>query len=213
MGMMLVLPTNALSWHGMRSVPCGRVVHTHRLAPVRAVAAYPTRATVRIKTEPFPDNNVYVPDLLGREIYLQAKVPEGWAYSNGPVGGVGMQMLVCDADGINSSGLTRGKGLKSRAVVSCQLFVAPNFRRQGLAQRLLRELEGRARLWGATEMLLPVDAQNTAAVHLYSKMGYRRTPGTSHRSTGEVCMRRFIWSPDHHTLKSMLPQHTTLSVM
>ncbi len=85
-----------------------------------------------------------------------------------------------------------------------------NAGRQGVAQRLLRELEGKARWWGQTELLLVVNAQNLPAVRLYEKMGYTRTAGTHHTRSGDVCMRRNLFSPTSHTLQSLLPQFTTV---
>ena len=119
-----------------------------------------------------------------------------------------MQLISVDADGQNQ--FIDAPGKKLRAVVTGTLHVYPEWRRQGVAQRLLRELEGRALRWGQSELLLVVNTQNNAAIRLYEKMGYTRTPGTQTALSGEVCMRRNLLSPTLHSLRSMLPQVTTV---
>ena len=74
-------------------------------------------------------------------------------------------------------------GVRPRAVVSGTLWVSEEYRRQGLAQRLLREAEGQARLWGVGEMLLLVQAKNAAALKLYTKLGYRAMERTEEHGT------------------------------
>jgi [ribosomal protein S18]-alanine N-acetyltransferase len=52
------------------------------------------------------------------------------------------------------------------------LDVAVEWRRRGLARRLMHELELRAQADGAGSMALHVFAGNLAAVHLYESLGY-----------------------------------------
>ena len=171
----------------------------------------PTTAVVKVLEDDYPDDNVFMPELLGRQCYFRAWMP--WSGSEDEeVGGCGMQMVVCDENGLNKRRLARGPGLKPRPIVLGEIFVARYFRRQGLAKRMLRELEGRARRWGATELLLPCKSHNTPAIRLYEKMGYSPTPAFRGQKAGEICMRRNIWSPTHHTLLSMMPQRTTLTM-
>ena len=54
------------------------------------------------------------------------------------------------------------------------LGVAPAWRRRGVARVLLRDLVARARAGGAQRLLLEVAADNTAAVALYTSVGFAR---------------------------------------
>ena len=122
------------------------------------------------------------------------------------IGQVGLELLRITADGSD----TVGDDARPRAVVTGDLFVEPQFRRQGVAQRLLREAESRARLWGMTELMLPVRATNHAALTLYAKMGYEHTGGEWHSQDKWVCLHRWLYSPNMHTLHSLRPQHNVV---
>jgi ribosomal protein S18 acetylase RimI-like enzyme len=50
--------------------------------------------------------------------------------------------------------------------------VAPRFRRHGIAGELLRRIEASAIAAGAGNIWLHVDAENSAAIHLYESHGY-----------------------------------------
>jgi len=52
------------------------------------------------------------------------------------------------------------------------IVVAPEFRRQGIAQLLMSELLARARQSKATALLLEVRQSNVAALQLYAKLGF-----------------------------------------
>jgi [ribosomal protein S18]-alanine N-acetyltransferase len=54
------------------------------------------------------------------------------------------------------------------------LGVAPGWRRRGVARVLLQDLIARARAGGAQRLLLEVAADNTAAVALYTSLGFAR---------------------------------------
>ena len=120
------------------------------------------------------------------------------------VGECGVEVLPIGFDG-----LIGGNDVRQRAILSGSLFVHHNYRRQGVAQRLLREAENRVRLWGLPELLLTVKKQNTAARTLYEKMGYRCVPHTKHHGD-QICMRRNLFVPDLQTLISVLPKHTVV---
>ena len=62
------------------------------------------------------------------------------------------------------------------------------------------------------ELLLLVRSTNTAALRLYEKMGYSRLPRKLEHS-GEICLRRRLFTPTPHSLKSILPQHTLVENM
>ena len=118
------------------------------------------------------------------------------------IGNCGLEVLEVGADGLVNS----ERDLRPRAVLSGTLFVLPKFRRQGLAQRLLREAEGQARWMGVDEMILMVKKGNYAAQSLYEKMGYRKEPRTKDHGS-EVCMRKHLYL-SMHSLPSMVPQLT-----
>ena len=101
--------------------------------------------------------------------------------------------------------------MQPRAVISGTLWVDPRYRRQGVAQRLLREAETHARLRGFGELLLPVDPRNKRAICLYQKMGFSKVPATAF-ARAQVTMRRKLFSPDMHTVHSMLNRHTVVSL-
>lgn len=52
--------------------------------------------------------------------------------------------------------------------------VAPAYRRKGIAEKLLREVESALRVRGAKECLLEVRESNVAALSLYQKLGYEK---------------------------------------
>ncbi len=53
-----------------------------------------------------------------------------------------------------------------------RMFVKPHFRRLGLAQRIVRELEAAAREQGFSRMALETGADMSAAIALYRSLGY-----------------------------------------
>ncbi len=54
----------------------------------------------------------------------------------------------------------------------CNIAVFPEFRRQGIATRLLQTVEDFAKVQGCERCELEVNTANTAAVELYKKCGY-----------------------------------------
>lgn len=60
-----------------------------------------------------------------------------------------------------------------RGVYVQDLFVAPAFRGQGVAERLLRRLAAMTRRSGGRYIRLSVDADNVAAQRFYGKAGFR----------------------------------------
>jgi len=125
----------------------------------------------------------------------------------GDVGGCGLEVAELDADGLRV--LHSKDGVRPRAVVSGTLFVHRRFRRQGIAQRLLREAETQARWWGCAELRLLVKQANTPARRLYKKMGYVEHEQTSSHGS-EICMSRKLFMPNLHTLLSVAPQMQTV---
>lgn len=69
------------------------------------------------------------------------------------------------------------------------LRVHPDHQRRGFGERLLAELEGRARSDGATVVTLTTNARLTAARRLYEKAGYEESRREEHEETGFVFVR------------------------
>jgi len=113
----------------------------------------------------------------------------------GHIGGCGIEVAELDNDGMRG-GPAAGP-LRPRAVLSGTLFVESRYRRQGIAQRLLREAETQARWWGCGELRLLVKAGNAPARRLYQKMGYVAHPGTLLHGS-DVCMSRKLFMPNLH---------------
>jgi GNAT superfamily N-acetyltransferase len=107
----------------------------------------------------------------------------------GPVGECGLEIAHLSADGLSD-----GTGVRPRAILSGTLFVHSRFRRQKIAQRLLREAETQARWWGCGELLLMVSAGNAPARRLYEKMGYVAQPRKSGHGA-QICMSRQVRQP------------------
>ena len=107
-------------------------------------------------------------------------------------------------DGLENSGYSWPK-VRPRALVSGTLFVSNKYRRQGLAQRLIREAECMARLFGVDEMLLLVDAHNAPALRLYQKLGYRQAGAPTKEHGGQVCLAKHLYFPTLSNLLSMNP--------
>ena len=74
--------------------------------------------------------------------------------------------------------------------------VAPGYRRQGIAEALLLELEGTLMKDGVYSLTLEVRPSNDAAIELYRKLGYLevgRRPGYYHRPKEDALILRKEW--------------------
>jgi GNAT superfamily N-acetyltransferase len=181
------------------------VAHAHALqalvrpAPIhgdlRTSTIFSMKETVSINTSPWPER----PGEGCRHVFFRAKVGDV------QVGECGLEVIPMSSDGLTGDDLS----MKHRPVLSGTLHVHPSYRRQGIAQHLLREAESQARWWGHGELILMVKSGNTNAMKLYEKLGYTKAPVTAHHG-GEVCMRRNLFTPNMHTLHSMLPKHTAV---
>ena len=114
---------------------------------------------------------------------LRGAINSNWKVG-AEIGSCGVEVAMLTRDGLTDPSRNGWlSGVRPRAVVSGTLWVSEEYRRQGLAQRLLREAEGQARLWGVGEMLLLVQAKNAAALKLYTKLGYRAMERTEEHGT------------------------------
>jgi len=148
-----------------------------------------------------------------RSVYLHAEMAApkkpGVGQISSEVGGCGVEVLPLSWDGLEGES-TWVDNVRPRAVVSGTLYVKPQYRRQGIAQRLLCEAEGQARRMGCDEMMLLVKERNAAALKLYQKMGYFRCKQTEYHGD-QVCMRKHLFLPSLSNLVSLLPQRTTVN--
>lgn len=82
-----------------------------------------------------------------------------------------------------------------------RVFVRPEFRRLGLAQRLISELEDSARGQGCTHMVLVTGADMPGAISLYKCIGYTLTEsyGAYRGDSACVCMAKTLGNqPSRH---------------
>lgn len=85
------------------------------------------------------------------------------------VGVVGVTVLPLTCEGQEN-----GDDVAKRPLVEF-LSVAPSQRGKGIGKSLVERVEVQARAWGYDEVLLQVVADNTVAIRLYEKLGYRVT--------------------------------------
>jgi GNAT superfamily N-acetyltransferase len=73
-----------------------------------------------------------------------------------------------------------------------RMFVSPEARGQGIARRILKELETAARRLGCTRLVLETGRRQTAAVDLYAAAGYIEIPpfGEYVDSPFSLCMAK-----------------------
>ncbi len=71
-----------------------------------------------------------------------------------------------------------------------RMYVSPQFRRQGLARRVLEELEQAARELGYSRAVLETGVRQAAAIALYQSVGYELTDnyGPYAGNENSVCM-------------------------
>ena len=82
--------------------------------------------------------------------------------------------VACDMQQMEIAGYVLGRVAADEAEL-LSIGIAPDRRRQGLAQRLVGALMARAREMGATRLHLEVAAVNTPALALYAALGFERT--------------------------------------
>ncbi len=75
------------------------------------------------------------------------------------------------------------------------LDVATDYRRKGLARRLMKEAEDRASVMGARWMQLHVFTGNTGAIQFYEELGYERIR-TRRRFYGAPGMDAFVYGKE-----------------
>ncbi len=84
---------------------------------------------------------------------------------------------------------------------SLGIAVHPNFRGQGLAGQMVRQLHELARLRGATSIRLKVYRSNTVAINFYKKLGYVLTEYDESQWLGRLSLKACdVLEPTPHTL-------------
>ena len=184
-----VLPTQAIV---LQQPGAPRIVSPMRSAKSNAAAP----ELVRVTREDWP--NPVGGGIKAQYIHIKS------SWNDRDIGSCGIELVAMTNDGLIDDETSSTEKLKLRAVVSGTLFVHPPYRRQGVAQRLLREAEQTARGWGISEVVLLVKQKNAAALKLYKKLGYRPMPITQEHGD-EVCLKRNVFMPDLHTALSVLP--------
>ena len=71
-----------------------------------------------------------------------------------------------------------------------RIAVHPNFRGQGLAGQMVRQLHELARIRGAASIRLKVYRSNTVAIHFYKKLGYVLTEYDESQWLGRLSLKR-----------------------
>ena len=77
---------------------------------------------------------------------------------------------------VGNANLMPSPGNRYRWVI-CNVVVREEYRRQGIARRLVEETIAEARRQGAEEAVLQVYRDNLAALHLYTDLGFRQAAG------------------------------------
>lgn len=80
------------------------------------------------------------------------------------------------------------KPLNTHTAELKRIFVAPQFRRLGLAQRIVHELEAAAKEQGFSHIALETGADMPAAIALYSKLGYTLTESYGPYAGDSTCV-------------------------
>ena len=84
---------------------------------------------------------------------------------------------------------------------SLGIAVHPNFRGQGLAGQMVRQLHELARMRGATSIRLKVYRSNTVAINFYKKLGYVLTEYDESQWLGRLSLKAHdVVEPTPHTL-------------
>lgn len=71
------------------------------------------------------------------------------------------------------------------------LAVPPSERGHGIGQALMEECKRRARATGATHLFLHTTQAMEAALHMYERMGFERTPETDFRPVPDLLVMGF----------------------
>jgi GNAT superfamily N-acetyltransferase len=120
-----------------------------------------------------------------------------------------MGVAAMEVESIPESSLRSRTIMSMRAPLMSNVAVSRKFRRRGIAEELVKQVELYARKqWGYQEMYLYVEERNRPAIRLYQKLGYKtfwvdptattltptQTGGMENAPTTIVCMRKRLGS-------------------
>lgn len=86
------------------------------------------------------------------------------------------------------------KKYDAQSVEIKRMFVKKEFRRKGIAEKILKELEQWAKESGFSECVLETGKRQPEAIRLYQKSGYEKIPnyGQYKNVENSVCMKKII---------------------
>lgn len=86
------------------------------------------------------------------------------------------------------------KKYDAQSVEIKRMFVKKEFRRKGIAEKILKELEQWAKESGFSECVLETGKRQPEAIRLYQKSGYEKIPnyGQYENVENSVCMKKII---------------------
>ena len=76
-----------------------------------------------------------------------------------------------------------------RSAYLCDIYIYPEFRRQGLGEGAVKALERRVRAQGLSDIALHVFSYNKASQNLWKKLGYEMTSVNFTKRLGEAAAR------------------------
>ena len=118
------------------------------------------------------------------------------------VGSCGVEAAPLTPEGRATARLpTDAARMQMRPLLS-NLVVAEDFRRRGVATRLMREAEVHAQRWGFDSLLLKVEAGNEPAENLYHSLGYVVTAEDTLAEKPEPGIFRVRWVRTCNTVMS-----------
>jgi GNAT superfamily N-acetyltransferase len=109
-----------------------------------------------------------------RALYPDLLDPNGPWPTNGPTPPGGVYLLAYEDRTAVACGAIRP--LEEGVAEVRRLFVTNSARRRGLARRVMRELEARARALGVTTLRLETGHRQVPAIRLYESEGFVRIP-------------------------------------
>ena len=91
------------------------------------------------------------------------------------IGSCGLEAAPMTPEGRSTPKLRTDEERMTVRPLLSNLVVDPQFRRRGIAQKLMHEAELRALSWGFSELLIKVEVDNLPARALYERLGYVAT--------------------------------------
>eukprot|EP00308_Calcidiscus_leptoporus_P005231 CAMPEP_0119397962 /NCGR_PEP_ID=MMETSP1334-20130426/140589_1 /TAXON_ID=127549 /ORGANISM="Calcidiscus leptoporus, Strain RCC1130" /LENGTH=269 /DNA_ID=CAMNT_0007421813 /DNA_START=52 /DNA_END=861 /DNA_ORIENTATION=- len=129
------------------------------------------------------------------------------------VASCGLEVSQLDADGRAARFADELLSCSERPLLS-NLVVVPQFRRQGIARRLVRTCEATARRWGYDELLIKVERGNSGAERLYAACGYALLAVDTRAEKPQAGRWRVRWVPTTNlVLRKRLASYQAVGVL